>query len=248
MPTSWSSTYSNRSDQGVFTQEKAEVLIALGYQYIKMMMIYDVKHDRCHHACLVAASNMTSADGASLYSLVVSLQTLRLALLLGELNLLKIMVGNITSAYLMVLSKEFFFFKAGPEFLAKAGHLMVVCKAIYGLQNSGKLWRDLLFNTLLDMGFKPSKADPNIWMRNNRECYEYVCLYVDNLVAIMKDPKASWESAGLVSSACLTCWTSSLVVPLGEILTAPCSGDPSATLLMCWKPKSIPSAVSPPFV
>jgi hypothetical protein len=38
----------------------------------------------------------------------------------------------------------------------------------------------LLYDTLLDMGFKPSKAD-------------YVCLYVDDLIAIMKHPKGFFE-------------------------------------------------------
>jgi hypothetical protein len=87
---------------------------------------------------LVAPGNMTSANGADSYPSVVSLRTLRLALLLGELNLLKVMVSDITSAYLMALTKELIFFKAGPEFGAKAGHLMVVRKAIYGLRSSGK--------------------------------------------------------------------------------------------------------------
>jgi hypothetical protein len=60
------------------------------------------------------------------YSSVVSLRTLRLALLLGELNGLKMMVGDVTSAYLMALTKELIFFKAGPEFGLRAGHLMII--------------------------------------------------------------------------------------------------------------------------
>jgi Reverse transcriptase (RNA-dependent DNA polymerase) len=90
----------------------------------------------------------------------------------------------------MALTKELIFFKAGPEFGAKAGHLMVVLKALYSLRSSGKSWHDLLFDTLKDMGFTPSKADPDIWMRDNGDCYEYVCSYVDDLTAIIKDPQA----------------------------------------------------------
>jgi hypothetical protein len=43
------------------------------------------------------------------------------------------------------------------------------------------------------MDFKPSKADPDIWMKNNGKCYEYVCCYVDDLIAIMADPKAFFQ-------------------------------------------------------
>jgi uncharacterized membrane protein len=91
-----------------------------------------VKHDGRLRARFVAGGHMTRADGSDSYSSVVSLRTLRLAILLGELNNLKIMIGDITSAYLMAYTKEKIFFKAGPEFGAKTGHLMVVSKALYG--------------------------------------------------------------------------------------------------------------------
>lgn len=160
-----------------------------------MMMVYDVKHDGRYRARLVASGNMTKVEGTESYSLVVSLRTLRLAMLLGELNDLKLMVGDITSAYLLALTKELIFFKAGPEFLDKAGHLMVVHKAIYGLRGSGKAWHDLLYDTLNDMGFKPTKADPDIWIRDAGRCYEYVCSYVDDLTAILKEPESFFEES-----------------------------------------------------
>jgi Reverse transcriptase (RNA-dependent DNA polymerase) len=96
-------------------------------------------------------------------------------LLIGELNRLKMMARDVTSAYLMALTKELIFFKAGTEFGERAGHLMVVRKSLYGLHTSGKSWRDLLFDTLKDMGFTPSLADPDIWMQDAGDHYEYVC-------------------------------------------------------------------------
>ena len=38
------------------------------------------------------------------------------------------------------------------------------------------------------MGFTPSKADPDVWMRKNGDIYEYIATYVDNLAICMKDP------------------------------------------------------------
>jgi hypothetical protein len=114
---------------GIFTTELAKKLIDKGYQFIKLMMVYDVKHDGQYHAWLVAAGNMTKPS-CDAYSSVVSLRMLRLALLLGELNRLKMMVGDVTSAYLMALTKELIFFKAGPEFGLRVGHLMIIKKSI----------------------------------------------------------------------------------------------------------------------
>ena len=39
----------------------------------------------------------------------------------------------------------------------------------------------------------PSKADPNVWMRDKGDHWEYLCVYVDDLMAIMKDPDKFFE-------------------------------------------------------
>jgi Reverse transcriptase (RNA-dependent DNA polymerase) len=179
-------------DCGDFTVEKAQALIDAGYQYIKLIVMYDVKHDGRQRARWVAVGNMTK-PGSDAYSSVVSFRNLRLAMLLGELNELKMMVGDVTSAYLMVLTKELVSFKAGPEFGTRAGHLMIVRKSLYGLRASGKSRHDLLFDALKDMGFTPSFANPDIWMRDAESCYKYVCSYVDDLTANMHDPQALFD-------------------------------------------------------
>jgi hypothetical protein len=63
-------------DRGEFTEDKAKALRDKGYQYIKMTMIYDTKHDGRLQARWVAGGHMTHADGADSYSSVVSLRTL----------------------------------------------------------------------------------------------------------------------------------------------------------------------------
>ena len=42
------------------------------------------------------------------------------------------------------------------------------------------------------MGFKPSRADPDIWMKSSKDGshYEYIAVYVDDLAICMKDPKS----------------------------------------------------------
>jgi hypothetical protein len=62
-------------DRGEYTQQKANALIDKGYQYIRMAMIYDVKHDGRLRARFVAGGHMTKTDGTDSYSSVVSLCT-----------------------------------------------------------------------------------------------------------------------------------------------------------------------------
>jgi hypothetical protein len=40
------------------------------------------------------------------------------------------------------------------------------------------------------MQFFPCKADPDVWMKDCGTHYEYVCVYVDDLAVMMKDPSA----------------------------------------------------------
>jgi hypothetical protein len=38
-------------------------------------------------------------------------------------------------------------------------------RALYGLKHSGASWRAHIAHTLSDMGFVPSRGDPDVWMR-----------------------------------------------------------------------------------
>ena len=53
-------------------------------------------------------------------------------------------------------------------------------------------WHDKFFEILYQMGFKPSRADPDTWMKYSKDGshYEYVAVYVDDLAICMKDPKS----------------------------------------------------------
>jgi hypothetical protein len=62
---------------------------------------------------------------------------------------------------------------AGPEFGDREGHTLVIFKALYGLRSSGLRWHERFADCLHDMGFKPSKSEPDIWMRKNGNVYEY---------------------------------------------------------------------------
>ena len=74
-------------------------------------------------------------------------------------------VGN---AYLQALTKEKLFIVGGPEFEELQGHVLVMHKALYGTRSGGASWNDKPFDIIHQMGFKPSKADPDIWMKSSK--------------------------------------------------------------------------------
>ena len=108
---------------------------------------------------------------------------------LAELNDLQTWSTDIGNAYLEAETKEKVFIIAGPEFGDLAGHTLIIVKALYGLRTSGARWHDRFADCLRDMGFEPSKAEPDIWMRRNGDVYEYIGVYVDDLAIVAKDPR-----------------------------------------------------------
>jgi hypothetical protein len=97
---------------------------------------------------------------------------------------------DIGNAYLESYTKEKVAFVAGPDFGKYNGHTMIVRKAQYGLKTSGRCWHDKLHDTLRSMGFTPSKAEEDIWMRDMGDHYEYIASYVDDLLIASKKPQA----------------------------------------------------------
>ena len=73
--------------------------------------------------------------------------------------------GDVGNAYLEAVTKEKLCIIAGPEFGELQGHILIIYKALYGTRTGGACWHDKLFDTLQHMGFQPSKADADIWMK-----------------------------------------------------------------------------------
>jgi Reverse transcriptase (RNA-dependent DNA polymerase) len=118
---------------------------------------------------------------------------MRIAIVAAELNNLEIMVGDVSSAYLEAYTQEKVCFVAGPEFGPLEGHLLVIVRALYGLRTSGARWHDRLSDILQTLGFYPSKADPDVWLKECESHYEYILVYVDDLMFIGKHPQAFFD-------------------------------------------------------
>ena len=179
-------------DTGKAQFHNGKVVIPDGFQKIRVDFVYAVKHDGRFKARVVADGHLTKEPVESIYSGVVSLRSLRMVVFLSQLNNLEIWGADVGNAYLEAYTDEKLCIIAGPEFKELQGHLLIMVKALYGTRSGGARWHDRLFDILQELKFKPSKADPDVWMRPEPggTCYEYIAVYVDDLAIAAKDPQA----------------------------------------------------------
>ena len=179
-------------DTGKAQFHNGKVVTPDGFQKIRVHFVYAVKHDGRFKARLVADGHLTKEPVESIYSGVVSLRSLRMVVFLSQLNDLEIWGADVGNAYLEAYTDEKLCIIAGPEFKELQGHLLIMIKALYGTCSGGARWHDRLFDIPQELKFKPSKADPDVWMRPEPggTCYEYIAVYVDDLAIAAKDPQA----------------------------------------------------------
>jgi hypothetical protein len=78
----------------------------------------------------------------------------------------------------------------GPEL---CGKVLIVEKALYGLKSVGAAFRSYLAEHLWSLDYRPSYADPDVWLRpavrgDGSEYYEMLLCYVDDILCISMDP------------------------------------------------------------
>ncbi|KAI2513888.1 Reverse transcriptase (RNA-dependent DNA polymerase) [Fragilaria crotonensis] len=130
-------------------------------------MMYNVEVTLERKARFVAGGHQTEpTKDITFASVAVSQDRFQLAFLVAALNDLDILSADVSGAYLnakkaaekvyTIAGKEF-----GPE---RQGRVAIITRALYGLRNSGKAWRDHMAATLRNFGYTSCKADPDVWM------------------------------------------------------------------------------------
>jgi hypothetical protein len=174
--------------------------LPVGYQEIKCHLIFDIKlgENFRRKARLVAGGHTTKTPAALTYSSVVSRDSVRIALTVAALNGLDILACDIQNAYLTAKCRERIFTEAGPEFGSEQGAIMIVKMALYGLKSSGAAFRAKLAGVLHDLDYRPSKADPDVWLKpavkpDGFKYYEMVLCYVDDVLVVSHEPMRTIE-------------------------------------------------------
>jgi hypothetical protein len=162
-------------------------------------MVFDVKLDLVRKARFVAGGHQTDPPKESVYSSIVSRDSVRLAFLIAALNDSEILSADVQNAYLNAPTQEKIYTTAGPEFgQGKEGRPVIIVRALYGLRSSGARWHVHLAATLREASFKACKADADVWMRpavkaDGSKYYEYVLCYVDDILVVSEHPKRIME-------------------------------------------------------
>ena len=109
------------------------------------------------------------------------------------------MACDIQNTYLTANCREKIWTYAGPEFGSEQGQPMIIRKALYGLKSTGTVFMAHLAESLHDISFKPTKADPDVWIRpavkpDTTEYYKYIMCYVDDILSISHVAKSILQS------------------------------------------------------
>ena len=102
------------------------------------------------------------APVSTTYSPVVSRDSVLIAMTVAALNYLDILACDIQNAYLTAQCREKIWTIDGPEFGAEEGTLMIVKMSFYILKLSGAAFRSKSDRVLHDLGYVPTKADPDV--------------------------------------------------------------------------------------
>ena len=104
---------------------------------------------------------------------------------------LKFITGDIGNAFVQANTKEKIYTIAGPEFGEKQDSVVILKKALYGLATSARQWSLALGDTIRELGFFPSRVDPDLWMKKskNGSKYDYIATYVDDLIIVAMEPE-----------------------------------------------------------
>ena len=61
---------------------------------------------------------------------------------------------------------------------------LLVFKALYRLPNSGNSWHAQSLHTLRETSFKPTRFDPDVWIRGRKGGYNYISTRTDDVLIV----------------------------------------------------------------
>ena len=153
-------------------------------------IIFDVKMDFTWKARWVKDDHKAPDLTTSSFACFVSWESIRIGLTYAGLLRLPVIGGDIKNAYLQAPSSEKHFIVCGPEFgTENVGRVALIPRALYGGKVAGRDFWHYLHECMGWLGFTSSCADPDVWFRlltrsTGKVYYEYVLLYVDNVLVI----------------------------------------------------------------
>ena len=84
--------------------------------------------------------------------------------MIAALNDLDVLAADLQNAYLNAPCAEKIWFEGGAKCGEDKGKVLILVQALYGLKSAGASWRSAFAQTLRDLYFKLTQADPDVYI------------------------------------------------------------------------------------
>jgi hypothetical protein len=136
------------------------------YQEVCCHMFFDVKMEYLRlKARFIAGGHTTDTPHPMTYASFVLQESVIISITLAALNDLDVNMDDIENAYLMAPINEKIWTVLGPEFGDDAGNRALIVRDLYCFKSSGAAFSNHLAECMTHMGWKPCRADRDIWMK-----------------------------------------------------------------------------------
>ena len=170
---------------------------AKGFQFALLRMIFDVKVDLRRKARIVIGGHVVDSSRNKVYPSTMKSVSARILMKILAENNLDVMTGDIGNAYLNTNTQENIYTHAGTEFelvgIMSEGNLLEVIKALYGLPTSRNRWHAHLSHNLREMGLKPTRFDPYVWIRGREGGYDYTGMHTNDVLIVSVEPTSTFD-------------------------------------------------------
>ncbi|KAI0994587.1 hypothetical protein K3495_g13594 [Podosphaera aphanis] len=165
-----------------------EFILPDGANLVSTKWVFDVKkivfgEIERFKARLVARgfSQQLGVDYTETFAPTVRAESLRMFLAMMAKENLECVQYDIKNAFTESHLKEQIFLAPPEGFKVKKGHVLRALRSLYGLKQAGRDWNLLLRNFLIERKFAQSKADPCVYI--HEEKHIKMLVYVDDIIA-----------------------------------------------------------------
>ena len=136
----------------------------MDYTKIKYYIVWNIKigENFRRKTRLMTGDHVTEIDFLLKYLFIVSRDSIRITLTITVLNDLDILDCDIQNAYITTPYREKIYTIAGTEFGSDTGKIIIITRALYSLRSSGVSLRAKLAQCIWDLGYCPTKTNPDI--------------------------------------------------------------------------------------
>ena len=170
--------------------EKGEI-VPIGYHRVNYHNIFGVKMEYFRRkARLVAVVHVTEPTDAITYAIIVSRETVSIAMVLAALNDLPVELADIHNTYITEPIIDKIWIVLGQNLGGYYGRKAIVVYVLYGLNIAVYVFRNHLTYCMHHLVFLPCPYDLDIWInpmmrpKDGFDYYTYVLIYVENLMVI----------------------------------------------------------------